>query len=374
MKQRTLLAAAAVAAVLALAWLATRIEFVPETEQVGFSGEALRNPYLAALRLAQRMGFAADEVKAPPGLERLPPRAVLILADHRQALTPAQRARLFRWVEGGGHLILEAEDHAVSDPWSDALNVRRVRVRKNAGKDGPVTLPQAPAPMQLSGGALGTRLELVAPNAGVRARVETAWGLQLVQLERGRGLVTVVADLAFAGNRQIGLADNAEFLWQLARSLPDSRELLVFHRIERLSLWAWLTGNALAVLVSSAALLVLWLWRIGPRFGPVAVDLPPARRRLVDHLRASGRFHWMNRGRDRLTEAAREACLARLARAHPGFAALPPGERAAQLAAYAGITEAEAARLLAPGTARRGAEFIALMRALQQVHARLDHG
>ena len=56
------------------------------------------------------------------------------------------------------------------------------------------------------------------------------------------------------------------------------------------------------------------------------------------------------------TEAAREACLARLARAHPGFASLPPGERAAQLAAYAGITEAEAARLLAPGTgaARRG--------------------
>jgi hypothetical protein len=277
------------------------------------------------------------------------------------------------WVQAGGHLILEAEDFAVSDPYSDALGVRRIRAEK-PGTPGPVALPRAPAPMQLSGAALGIRTRLVAPDTGVRARVNTEWGLQLLQIERGRGLVTVAADLSFAENRLIGTADNAEFLWQLARSLPETREFLVWSRIERLSLWQWLTEHALAVLISGAALLVLWLWRIGPRFGPVAADLPPARRRLLDHLRASGRFHWNNRGRDRLAEAAREACLARLSRAHPGFASLPPGERAAQLAAYAGITEAEAVHLLAPGTVGRGAEFIALMRALQQVHARLDHG
>jgi hypothetical protein len=184
---------------------------------------------------------------------------------------------------------------------------------------------------------------------GVRAQVETAWGLQLLQIGRGSGLITVTTDLAFAENRLIGIADNAEFFWQLTRSLPDSRELVVFNRIERLSLWQWLAEHALAVVVSGAALLLLWLWRIGPRFGPVALDLPPARRRLLDHLRASGRFHWNNHGRDRLTEAAREACLARLSRAHPGFAALPPAERAAHLAAYAGMAENEAARLLAPG-------------------------
>ena len=145
-------------------------------------------------------------------------------------------------------------------------------------------------------------------------------------------------------------------------------------RIERLSLWQWLTEHALAVLISSAALLVLWLWRIGPRFGPVAADLPPARRRLLDHLRASGRFHWNNRGRDRLAEAAREACLARLARAHPGFAALPPGERAAQLAAYAGISEAEAARLLAPATRWSAARSSSRSCARCSRCTRLDHG
>jgi hypothetical protein len=374
MNRRAVLIGAGIVAAVALVWFATRLERVPETEQTGYTGEARRNPYLAALRLARRMGFAANELKAAPELDRLPAAAVLLLPNRRQALTPTQRARLMSWVKGGGHLILEAEDVAVSDPYTDALGVRRGGAERESGKRGPVMLPQAPAPLQLSAAALGTRTSLSAPNTGVRAVVETGWGLQLVQIEHGRGLVTVAADLAFAENRLIGTADHAEFLWQLARSLPDSREFLVFNRIERLSLWRWLTEHALAVLISSAALLVLWLWRIGPRFGPVVADLPPARRRLLDHLRASGRFHWNNRGRDRLAEAAREACLARLSRAHPGFASLPPGERATQLAAYAGISEAEAARLLAPRPVERGAEFIALMRALQQVHARLDHG
>jgi hypothetical protein len=372
MNRRAVLIWAGLAAAAALIWFASRIEHVPDIEQVGYSGEARRNPYLAALRFARRMGLAAGELKAVHELDRLPPLAVLVLPNRRQALTPTQRTRLLEWVQGGGHLILEAEDVAVSDPYADALGVRRAGAERASG--GPATLPQAPAPMQLSAAAFGTRTRLIAPGTGVRARVETVWGLQLLQVEHGAGLVTVAADLAFAENRLIGSADHAEFLWQLAQSLPGSRQFLVFNRIERLSLWQWLTEHAPTVLISGAALLVLWLWRIGPRFGPVAADLPPAQRRLLDHLRASGRFHWTNRGRDRLAEAAREACLARLARAHPGFAALPASERARQLAAYTGIAEAEATRLLAARPAGRGPEFIALMRLLQQVHARLDRG
>jgi hypothetical protein len=372
MNRRTLPIVGAVIAVVAISWLATRLERITEKERVGASGEARRNPFLAAQRLVRRMGFASTEVKAAPDLDRLPARAVLILPNRRQALTPEHRARLFRWVEGGGHLVLETEYLGVRDPYADALGVRRDRAEPRSGHDGPVTLSHAPGPFEVAG--LGSRQRLIAPSAGVRSRVDKGWGLQLLQIARGRGLVTVVTDLAFAENHLIGKADNAEFLWQLVQSLPESREVFVFNRIERLSLWEWLIDHALAVLIAGTALLALWLWRIGPRFGPLAADPQPVRRRLLDHLRASGRFYWSHQGRGRLIDAAREACLARLARAHPGFATLPAGERAGRLAAYAGIREAEATRLLAPGGAARGAEFIALMRTLQQVHARLDHG
>jgi hypothetical protein len=57
MNRRVLLIEAGIAAGAAFLWLVTRLEYVPEMEQVGYSGDARRNPYLAAQRLAQRMGI-----------------------------------------------------------------------------------------------------------------------------------------------------------------------------------------------------------------------------------------------------------------------------------------------------------------------------
>jgi hypothetical protein len=372
MNRRVALIALGLACVAALGWIATRLERVTETELTRMSAEARRNPYLAAQRLMIRMGLASREVRTARDLEQLPPRGVLFLPSGRQIFAPAQRARLLAWVERGGHLVVETEAFGTADPLVDALGVQRERAQRVAGGDDRVVFPPSSTPVEVTG--LGARQRLAAPGTGVVARVETAWGLQLLQLARGEGLLTVATDLGFAENHRIGRAQHAEFLWRIVRSGPEAREFLVFSRMERLSLWGWLTEHALAVVLSGAALLALWLWHIGPRFGPMAADAPPSRRRLLDHLRASGRFYWRNQGRTRLVEAAREACLARLARAQPGFASLAPAERVAQVAALADVSPAEAARFLEPGEVRRGAEFIALIHTLQQVHARLDGG
>jgi hypothetical protein len=142
----------------------------------------------------------------------------------------------------------------------------------------------------------------------------------------------------------------------------------------RLSLWGFLTENAAAALTASFALLVMWLWRIAPRFGPVAPDAPPARRRLLVHLRASGRYYWALDLRERLLIAARDAALRRVLRAQPEFAAAPPPERAARLAALASVPVGDAQRLLDAGGAIRGAAFIQVVQTAQRVHAALERG
>jgi hypothetical protein len=192
--------------------------------------------------------------------------------------------------------------------------------------------------------------------------------------------VTALVGLHFARNPLVGTEDNADFLWHLL-SLTPAAELQIYLRPERLSLWGFLLQHALPVLAAVAALVALWLWRIAPRFGPVRPDPPPARRRLLDHLRASGRFYWAQGLRGRLIAAARDAALRRIARAQPDFAQAGQAERTARVAALAEITPAEAQRFLSAGANLAGAganlagaEFIRAMHTAERIHSALERG
>jgi hypothetical protein len=173
-------------------------------------------------------------------------------------------------------------------------------------------------------------------------------------------------------NGSIGADDHAEFLWQLVRFQPDSGGVFVFDNPEKLSLARWLADHAWAALAAAGGLLALWLWRIAPRFGPLAPDPEPVRRRLLDHLRASGRFQWSSGGAGRLAESAREAALRRVARAQADFAGLSGSERDERLGETLGLTAEDARRVLRPAQSLAIQEFVARMRAFQRIHERLS--
>ena len=349
---------------LAVVWFRNNFEKVPVKEWVGASGEAQRRPFLAAARFAERMGWRAVELRSVPQLDTLPVTGVLLMPNRRQALTAERLEALLRWAERGGHLIVEAEFIGVPDPLLDQLGVTRT--------EGPV-LAKA-LRFERPDGA--PALSVVMPGTvKLAAAGEARWrvGEQVLSFGRGRGAVTVLSTLQFARNRSIGTSDHAEFLWHLFRQTP-ARELVVYWSPGRLSLWTFLKANAAPALAACGALLFLWLWSIMPRFGPVAPDAPPGRRRLLDHLRASGRYYWTKGLRARLVLAARDAALRRIARAQPDFAAASQSERAARLASLARITPEEAHRFLVAAGTMRGADFIKLTQHAQRVHSALEKG
>jgi hypothetical protein len=185
--------------------------------------------------------------------------------------------------------------------------------------------------------------------------------------------VTAASGLQFARNNLVGTNDNAEFLWRLMELTP-APELQVYLRPERLSLWGFLKEHAAPVLAAAAALLALWLWRTAPRFGPVMPDAPPARRRLLDHLRASGRYYWAKGLRGPLVAAARDAALRRVARVQPDFMTASSAERAARLSALVGISRDESERFMTAGETVRGLDFIHIMHTAQRIHSALEKG
>ena len=349
---------------LGVAWFFANFEKRPAKERVGASGEARLRPYLAAERFAERMGWKALELRSLPELGKLPAAGVLLIPPRRQALTGDRIAEIVAWVERGGHLIADAELFGGPDPLLDTLGVQRAEGQRATKPQSIELRPGRPATVQLYGG-----MKLVVPDAQVRFRI----GDELVSFARGRGLVTVATTLQFAENAAIGAHDHAELLWHLL-TLTPSRELAVYWAPARLSLWKFLTENAAPALAGSLFLLFLWLWSIAPRFGPVAPDAPPGRRRLLDHLRASGRYFWNKGLRGRLVIAARDAALRRLTRAQPDFAAASERERVDRLASLAAISREEAHRFLAAGGTMRGADFIRLTQHAQRVHSALEKG
>jgi len=362
----------AVTAVLGLAtvWFLLNFEWVPAKEWVGLSGEARRNPFLALERLAERMGMPAHEVRSLAGLSQLPPDGVLLLPAPRGELARRERARLLEWAASGGHLVVESEPARASDPLLDALGVRRKPVR--------VTGPRKPAKIEWPGASRPLEADLppwlLLEAASPVFATEDADGAKLLQLAHGKGRVTVINDFGFLHNRAIGAQDHAELGWRIVGTGAPASVLLIFNNPERLSLTDWLRTNASAVLVAVAAFLILWLWRVAPRFGPIAPDPERSRRSLLDHLRASGRFLWNAGQQKELAESAREMALRRVARVHPDFASLTARERAVRLANSFGLAPEDVQRLLAPQAPRTIPDFVRAIRVLQIIHERLARG
>jgi len=360
---------AAVVALIGLGatWFFMNFEQVTVRERTGMSGEARRNPFLALERLSGRMGLPARELRTLADLGSLPPRGVLLLPRPRGDLARRERDRLLEWVAQGGSIVVEAEPARVPDPMLEALGVQRVQ---------PAKRPAAgPRELTLAGDTDALRVDL--PTAQLlRSKhashaVALGEGALLVQIPYHRGTATVLVDFSPLRNDAIGSHDHAEFGWRLARAGGNATALLVLRDPARPSLAGWLRANAAHALAAAALFLALWLWRIAPRFGPIAPDPERARRSLLDHLRASGRFLWQAGRGAQLAESAREAALRRVQRAHPDFATLSPSERRGRLRSTVGLAEDDARLVLEARAPRSIPDFVRSVRACQAIHERL---
>jgi hypothetical protein len=351
-------------------WFLANFERTTHSVRTGYKAEALNNPWLAAERLVQRMGAESTTLRNVVDLPTLPASGTLFLPAGRYALARTTRQALIDWVERGGYLVIEAEPAGQPDPLLDSVGIGRF----NNGHADDVRKRQ-PVAIRLPGSQVTSTVQL-----SHRMRLEAdepefefdgGNGNVLVLSGHADGLVLALNDLAFASNRSIGRLQHAQFLWELVNLVPGDRPVYFFNAPARQSLQDWLVEHAWAPLCGAAALLALWLWQAAPRFGPIAPDPVRSRRRLLDHLRASGRYLWSNGGAQRMLEAARDSCLRRIGRVHPDFLSLPDAERPARLAEILGWPEERARDVLASGNATRMADFIQTIQLYQAVHEQL---
>ncbi|TWE05466.1 uncharacterized protein DUF4350 [Pseudomonas sp. AG1028] len=332
-------------------FLLQRAESYEEVVTHGPSPEARANPYLAAEQFLRKQGIEVARADNLAGLDTLPSRGhTLLLLANRSNLTPRQNERLLEWTARGGHLLFVAErmwdeeQGKSGDGLLDKLNVQQYPVEQldeeDAEQEGGSAADEQPSEsaseedQQEPTDAYPNLTKLYLENEQAPAYIDFdtdfhlydannlahVWAnsgeaTHLLQIYHGDGLISIVSDAWVWQNENLGNYDNAWLLWYLSQ---DSAVTLVYNA-DRDSLLTLLQRHFAPALLALALLLVLTLWHVGQRRGPLLQPQPVSRRQLQEHLRAAADFLLRQSGQQRLLGNLQQDILRRARRRHPGF-------------------------------------------------------
>jgi len=383
-------------------WFVSHTEWVDEVDFRAAQGEAAGNPFHATQQLARRLGA---EVTRATSLSPLPPRqATLLLASWDGELFPGQMQGLRRWVEQGGHLVIESSalDRGTLAEWLPIRPVRGAASPRPAPAAPPKvpdeddnaleatapTVPRKPSfrpieppcrtfvepagvPPAYPGGP--RRFEVCAMvlfGTGLSTRAALLWSLvgpggpMALRVAVGQGRVTVVDTPGFLRGEQVLWGDNAlvtAAILQIRRGEP----LWFVAEESRPPLLRWLWDRAGAVLLLALCATLLALWRGGVRFGPLGLAAATARRSMAEQITGTARF--LRRSDAPALHRAQLQALERAACAHlRGYAHLDRPARAQALARATGLDPQALLTALDPGrTARRPAALVPVLERLE---------
>jgi hypothetical protein len=356
-------------------WFTQNFGFGKERVRVGYSGEARVNPLYGARLLLERLGLRVQQQAQLGKTDTLPRQATIILAADRSDMDPVAARNLLAWVEHGGHLVVGVEhplprDHLLGFLGVDAswnAKADRTAGGKPAGPD-TVTFPDG-AQFRVD---LFPSPRLTDEDENSAWRYESRGGGRILRFLWGEGRVTVFSTLRPLTNPAIGQYDHAALLWYLVGGEGAPGEVFLIRHLESQSLPAWLRDHALAALAAMGVFLVVWLWRVGPRFGPLAPSPEPDRKSLLEHIRALGRFYSDQKQMPGLLKLLREDCLELFGRCVPEARDM---DGAARLREGARLTGLRPRELLHAFTAPAPTphEFTTAVRTLASFRHRLAH-
>ncbi|MHB1246111.1 MAG: DUF4350 domain-containing protein [Sulfuriferula sp.] len=353
-------------------WFYRNFELVSDKVQVGYQGEARDNPLLAAARF---LNTRSSPALSMPSLSGLPPTgATLVMPGERYEMGPQQAAQLLGWVRAGGHLIVIPADTAENEKTQDwllnGLGVRRVNNPVKAREPFVPTNVDIPAASDFMQVTFKPCTTLAYRNQKTHAVMAGDMGGHLLRYHLGAGDLTILSDADFMRNASIGRYDNAAFLWYLTHHQREGQIWLIYSG-DMPPLWKWLGMNAWTVLVSAAALLIAWLWSSSRGLGPKRAMPSLARRRLLDHIVASGRFLWQQGQRAKLLNGTRAALLRMLESRHPALASLSPTALALHLAELSKTTPDTIQKILFNQYAPNETEFTEAIILLETIRKKL---
>jgi len=368
-----------------LVWFGSHLRFTEEKIPLPLQGEALTNPYYAAIKVSEQLHAKArwERVFAVPATD-----SVVLLSNWNWSLGRARRERIESWVANGGRLVVDNSLIGGAEEFEKWAGISRVdrddsdddadtdtdvetseEVDESGKSDDAATDPKDAKPKHkpkvrsrdrnlveqfadhdcaalveditrrtLSVCGIDTEYSLATSRKALWA-LRREGDLEAVRIAVGRGTVTVLNVQPFR-YRDFFEGDHPS-LFVSATQLHHGDSVFFFTEEDHASLLAltWRYGAPAVLLL--AALIVLALWRNMTRFGPLAATPDKARRSLAEQIRGTGQFTLRFGGGRALHEAlvrgVREAAIRRL----PAYDQMSAEDRVAAVAKLTGVLASE---------------------------------
>ena len=328
------------------------IEFYEETEESGWSIDALRNPYLAAQKFMNESGIEVTDVDSLLKLDELSMLGTLFFSDANQVQTPRQLQQVMDWLDVGGNVIYTADsvshdddlllkEFAVNVEWREYEDEEEVeqtslsetmREYNRQIEDGKsreeiasslgetqesITTIQFDDDIGVLQVAFNDAKILTQPYIS-DADSDTihqpfSWsyseyGVHMMQFEVGSGLLTIVSDPGIWTSYQIDQYDHAYLLWLLSSGKGN---FAILRSVLRDSIWALMARNASELLIAAGLIVLIWIWRTGYRFGRLLPRDRSQSRALGEYFSSISHYLWHRRHGEYLVAALRQRVLRR---------------------------------------------------------------
>lgn len=322
-------------------WVALHVESYEQDVVEDISEKARRNPFLAMERFLVRLGHQAGSSSRTEVLDEPSGRHDGIMLEFtEEVFTETRTQKLIEWIEHGGHLVLVVsaagweEDGLPENELLERLDLRVPEgTESDSAEDGDTvwqkagTLYAGKQTFTIDSGFSGAWIE-------DGSRTAEAWKVNgvpaVLRYRLGAGRLTLVPDRDLWSNDRIGRHDHAAFLAAVFGA-PRGKIWVLYHlKIDNLLQIIWRHAS-FAVLALSLTLM-LALWGLYNRFGPLAIPESRRRRSLGEHVQAMANFAWRYGRAVSLLATARAELRHRAEVRHPGFQYRTPADQYAWLA------------------------------------------
>jgi hypothetical protein len=302
-------------------WFYNNYELKEIEKYTGFRGEAKTNQLFAARVFLKRMGIPAEKKDS---LFNFPSTDSVILIDTERATLPQKTLNeLMQWVNKGGHLIIRARtsgiDMGIEGDDDEYTNDSKAKKNKTSPEKqltyfkpdlfektlgislfSSIILEEAELPIKVKlperNQALNLDLDFFYPmKSSNKADYQQAYKKKIFWHEQiiGNGRISLLANLDFLTNSALDKQDHAELFWYLVhRQHEQPKSVWLINQDDMPPLWQLLWKYGWPFVVCILLLIPLSIWAYSPRFGPLQPTPPPHRRRILEHIEASGLFMW----------------------------------------------------------------------------------